>query len=62
VKTDTKIGLTGLIQVFASLLIFVGAIVLSPETVQLYRLWEIFPALLASSITTFGLKEIRKKT
>jgi Na+/proline symporter len=61
-NTDTKIGIAGIIQVLAATCLFIGTVVLKPETLQLYRLWEIFPALIASSITTFGLKEIRKKT
>ena len=61
-KTDTKIGLIGVIQVLAASSLLIGAIVMDVEVVSSYRLWEIFPALVASSMTTFGLKEIRKKT
>lgn len=61
-KIDTKVGLAGMIQVLTASLLLTGALTMSAETAIGYRLWELFPALIASSITTFGLKEIRKRT
>ncbi len=39
-----------------------SGIIFAPEMAQVYRLWEIFPAVLAAMITSFGLKEMRKET
>lgn len=60
-EIDEKLGYALMLEalIAASLL---SGILFAPELAQVYRLWEILPAVLASMITTFGLKEMKKKT
>jgi peptidoglycan/LPS O-acetylase OafA/YrhL len=40
----------------------VAAINFYPETASRYMLWEVFPAIIAAMITTYGLKEMKRRT
>jgi hypothetical protein len=39
-----------------------GILMLGPEVASDYRLYEVFGGLLAASLTSFGLKEMKKLT
>ena len=61
-KLDTKLGFIVLIEFMALVGVFSMMVLLEGARVSSYRLWEIFPAVLAALITTFGIKEMRRKT
>lgn len=61
-KANKKIQTLFYIEI-AALLILLTIITYSGQDITAkYRLWEIFPAILAGTITTFGLMKMKKLT
>ncbi|MFB6099824.1 MAG: hypothetical protein ABEK16_00995 [Candidatus Nanohalobium sp.] len=61
-KLDDKLRYAVIFEVFLTAAV-ISLIYLLPESqVSAYRLWEVFPALMAATLTTFGLKEMKEKT
>ena len=60
-KNDQKLVLLSGIELSAAVMMFAAA-VLSDDLASVYRLYEIFPILMAGSIVTFGLREMKRRT
>ncbi|QGA79960.1 hypothetical protein [Candidatus Nanohalobium constans] len=61
-KMNQKLGIMIYIEAAALLSVLALIAYLDGSQVQNYRLWEVFPALMASIITTYGLKEMSRLT
>jgi hypothetical protein len=61
-KTDREFGIMVLFELVSLAAVVLVMVFLPEDRVAAYRLWEVFPAILAALITTFGIKEMRRKT
>jgi len=59
---DTKLQIAIYTQLFVAGAVLLAINLVSPSQLEEYRLWEIFPAVLASIITTFGLRHMKELT
>lgn len=61
-KIERKLLVISVFELFMASIVFTAAVSLGSEISDKFRLWEIFPIFLSAFVTSFGIREMKRRT